>query len=422
MPRPVPVAVIILMLLVSACSGTPGNSPGATATPAPSTDEQPTSSLSGEAPRSLTIWIAPQFDPDSGTQAGELFQERLDDFEGKHPGLELTLRIKASQGDGGLLQSLSSASVAAPQVVPDLITLDTHQLHAATLKGHLAALDGLVSAPRQLEWLSPIASNGVSQSGFYGVPFASNALVLAYTPSDYDEPPFSWSRLETGRGDFLFAAGDQQATTTLALYLAQGGTLQDETGRPSIDAGVLEEVLSFYSAVQARGLLPPVVRQFSTSDESWNSFVQNGGGSSVAWFQDVVTADPEGVTALPLPTRNGLGISLFSTWTWAMPTSEPDQQAIASQLIDWLLDPQFLSAWTSDLGLIPALSAALDRWEPGRPATLASLLTPVSQLMPSEEILATFGPPLQASVTAVLNGAETPASAAQAAAQAVRQP
>lgn len=421
MLRPLTIAISVLFMILAACAGAP-NGGAPTATPTVRGPTSPSSGEAGEDTRVITIWAAPQFDPESGTRAGDLLQTRLEAFEAAQPGVVINVRTKAVTGDGGLLQSLTSATIAAPQIVPDIITLDDHQLNAATVKGHLMALDGLFPYPSQPDWLPPIARTIDPDAGLYGIPFASDALVLVYSQNRFDEPPFSWSSIESGRDDFLIPAGDPQARTTLALYLASGGSLRDENGRPRLDPQVLEQVLGFYAAVQARGLLPPTVRQFTGPAESWQAYQENSAGSAVATFRDAIQAGPDGFSALPLPTRNGQGVSLFSTWSWAMATGEPDRQALAIQLINWLSEPEFLGAWTAEMGLIPPLSDALDAWEAGPAATLASLLVPVALPEPSEETLATFGPPLQASVTAVLNGGLSPAAAASDAADAIQQP
>lgn len=420
--RPLRFLISLLAIILVACAGASNGSSPPTPTATVRSSTSPTPGDSQGDTHVITIWAAPQFDPASGTPAGDLFQSRLEAFEAAHPGVAVNLRTKATTGDGGLLQSLSSASIAAPQIVPDIITLDDHQLNAATVKGHLVALDGLFPYPIQPDWLPPIARMDEPEAGLFGIPFASNALVLVYSPNRYDEPPFSWSRIENGRDDFLFPAGDPQAKTSLALYLALGGSLQDENGRPSLDPQALEQVLEFYAAVQARGLLPPAVRQFTGPAESWLAYQENSAGSAVATFQDVIQAGPDGFSTLPLPTRNGQGVSLFGTWSWAVATGDADRQALAVQLINWLSEPEFLGAWTAEMGLIPPLSEALDAWQAGPAATLASLLIPVGLPQPSEETLATFGPPIQAAVTAVLNGGQSPAAAAGEAAGAIQQP
>lgn len=418
MLRRLPIILLLLQVTLSGCSTLAGGSSDATPTLTEPPDPDQTPAVA-DIPRTLTIWVAPQFDPASGTAAGDLFLERLEAFQAARPGLAVLVRKKAVSGPGGLLHSLSSASLAAPELVPDLISLDDHQLNTAALKGHLAALDGQSALQSPPEWIPPLTRDGSGDQNLFGYPFAGDALVLAYDPNRYDEPPFSWSALLQSRSDFLFPAGDPNGSFTLALYLAQGGDLYDETGRPRIETEILVEVLSFYADMQAEGLLPPVVRQYQTAAQSWEAYQASRAGSTVASFHDTALAQPAGPNALPLPTRSGQGVTTFTTWSWAITTEDRGQQALALQLVTWLTEPDFLGAWTEELALIPPSLPALDTWSDGPRSTLASLLFPIGLPRPSEETLATFGPPFHTAVTAVLTGTLEPAQAASQAARAI---
>lgn len=418
MLRRLPLILLLLQVSLNGCSALAGGSTSTVAAPtAPfAPGETP---ARADQPMTLTVWVAPMFDPVSETAAGQLLLERLEAFQSARPGLTIVVRKKAIAGPGGLLQSLSSASLAAPEVVPDLISLDDHQLNTAALKGHLAALDGLFAPQSQPGWIPALARDGTGEQNLFGYPFAGDALVLAYHPNRYVEPPFSWADLLAGRSDFLFPAGDPNGGFTLALYLAQGGELYDASGRPQIEEEILAEILSFYADLQAEGLLPPAVRQYQTAAQSWEAYQSNQVGSTVATFHDTALGQPAGLNALPLPTRSGQGVTTFTTWSWAIATDDPGQQALAVQLVNWLTEPEFLGAWTQELALIPPSLAALDAWSDSPGSTLASLLFPIGLPRPSEETLATFGPPIHSAVTAVLTGNQEPLQAAQEASQAV---
>jgi len=79
----------------------------------------------------LILWLPPEFDPHSGTPAGDLLNERLDAFINAHPGLTIEVRIKAVNGPGGLLDSLATTSAAAPAAIPSLVALPRGELETA---------------------------------------------------------------------------------------------------------------------------------------------------------------------------------------------------------------------------------------------------------------------------------------------------
>src|SRR5450756_1794730 len=68
-------------------------------------------------PPTLKIWLPPQFNPDGDSQASALLKARLQAFAALHPGLKIEVRIKASIGNGGLLDTLAATSAAAPAAV-----------------------------------------------------------------------------------------------------------------------------------------------------------------------------------------------------------------------------------------------------------------------------------------------------------------
>ncbi len=97
--------------------------PGAGSTPMPVTPSE--TDLPPQLPGIVTLhlWLPPEFDPNDGTLAGNLLKARLEEFTAQNPGVSIEVRLKAVQGAGGLLESLVTASAAAPLALPDLVTL-----------------------------------------------------------------------------------------------------------------------------------------------------------------------------------------------------------------------------------------------------------------------------------------------------------
>ena len=153
----------------------------ATSTPQinPPLNVTPTGSPSSEA-RVLRIWLPAEFDPTSGTTPSNILKQRLNDFEAKHSGLELEVRIKADEGESSLINSLSVTSMAAPSALPDLIALSRPALETAALRGLLHPIDGLSTALDDPNWHDYARQLGHIQNTGYGLPFAGDALVLVY--------------------------------------------------------------------------------------------------------------------------------------------------------------------------------------------------------------------------------------------------
>lgn len=391
----------VCALGLGACSSatpTPTAPPPATAVPT-ATTVPPTP---GNRPESLTIWLPPRFGPDTVTSAGSLLLERLQAFEAQHAGVQVTTRVKAESGPGGLGDSLEAASQAATGALPDLAILDRAALQTA----------GALALPNQRLDLPPgtLDSYEFAQTNGdppVGVPLAADLELFAYRTSAFDSPPSTWGALFTDQGRFLIPASDPQSRFLMAQYLAVGGALDQ------IDIEALTMALGFLDSANNSGALAPSSLDFASSGETWSAFLAGRAQASAAPFSAFVAGyNPLDYSAGPLPTSDGQGVSLAMSWSWAVLNDDP----MAQSLLAWLLDPEFLAQWTFALGLVPAQPAVLERWPDTPQTAIASRLVPVAQPLPSSETLAAMGPAFAAALRAVLTGELTPPEAAAMAA------
>jgi len=416
---------LILTVVLSSCINT-----GATTTPGlpTSVPSSPVPTVSAtEAPRaairSLTLWVAPPFAPDSENPAGALLTERLRSFEQIHPGLNIQVRVKSTEGPSGLLETLISANAAAPALLPDAITFSSSNLETAASKNLIIQLDDLLPLPEAPDWYEFSLPAARVAGDFFGLPLASEVDILVYRHDLYPSPPRSWDDLVSEPLSFLFPAGDPMADFTLAQYLSLDGFLLNSTEDPALNPAVLSAVLATYNAALSAQILPYSVRQISTAEQSWSALQDNGTASAIAPFSAyMVDPDPEKFSALPLPTQDGLGIGLASTWSWAIVTQDAERIAMVTELLAWLSAPDFLGLWTHSLGMLPPTSASLAAWPEGDNAALANSLVTVTQPIPRSSLHLTIGPVLYEAVEAVIGGGEAPTTAAQAAAESLSNP
>ncbi len=421
-----PRLLLTLSLLgaLAGCSGIAGQSPSA-ATPSPTslTASPVTPDTTPTAPLRLVLWLPASIAPERTTPAGAVLTQRLAQFEESHPGINLQIRLKADAGTAGLLETLIAAAAAAPAALPDALLLDPVGLSAAALKGLIVPLDGLVPAPSEPEWYAYAVEAARVDGVVYGLPVGAEAQVLAYRTDAYDSPPLSWSNVLSGPVPALFPAADPTASFTLAQLLAARARLYDSGGRPMIDQPALVDILSFYQAARSAGVLPLSARQYASAPDTWRVFEEGRTLAAEARLRPfLLEANPAIHAAIPLPTRDGAGISLVWSWSWAVVTRDSVRQRAVGELIVWLSQPEFLAAWTRAAGLLPPKPAALERWPAGSDSSLASQLVTAAVPAPSAETTGIFGPPLQQAVQAVLSGQSSPEEAARAAAQAVQNP
>ena len=96
--------------------------------------------------------MPPEFDPASSKPAGKILQSRLGEFTNRRPGVRIEVRVKETSGTGGLLDSLTTASAAAPQALPDLVALPRPELETAALKGLLHPFRDLSTPIEDPDW------------------------------------------------------------------------------------------------------------------------------------------------------------------------------------------------------------------------------------------------------------------------------
>lgn len=416
--------LLLILILTSCTSGTEEppdpTEPNVQATPTSSMIETP---VPTDAVEYLTIWLPTFLSPFQETPEGILLAERLAAYEELNPDLSIQIRIKDEEGPAGLLESLSAASSAAPSALPDLIALDPFSLYSAATRGLIIPLNDIYETPALPTWYQHGIDSVYIGDSHFGIPFASSADVFAFREEAFENPPLGWADLLAGTETFLFPGGDKNAAFTLAQYLSLDGPTEDDEGQVSLNTNTLREVLEFYLTSKENGLLPLSSLQYITSNQTWTVLQQVGVSSAVMPLDTFLEQASEGIfTAQPLPTSDGEGIVLTKTYSWSLVTDEPTQQALATDLIDWLITPEFLGAWAHRLGMLPATSAALSHWPSEETTATVNQLIRVAQPFPNKEIVTIIGPALQNSIEEVLFNRSTANAAALMAAEQVRNP
>jgi len=414
--------LVIWVLLISACVPGKETSGPELITPTPSEQIRTTTPTESSQPADniLRLWLAPAFDPDDGSPAGMLLRERLDAFKNSHSGVEVEIRIKEESGIGGLYQSLETATVAAPSVVPDLISLNPESLKTAALDGLIVPLEPLLETPTSPAWYDHTVTIARIEGNFYGRPIASETEILAYRTFLFQTPPMTWSNILAGPESFLFPANDPEASFSLAQYLALGGSLVDDAGDPALDPIVLTEVLTFYDSAWNSNILSKVALQYANAAETWEALVAERATSAVAPLDEfLLESDLRVYSAVPLPTQTEPGTGFAKTWSLAIVNNDTDHQELAAQMIDWLTEPEFLGPWTHALGMLPPTNLALSQWPEGPETSLASSLVTIMRPELPADTVAVFGPPIRDAITAVIRDGVKPSNAAVSAAQSV---
>lgn len=373
-------------------------------------------------PVTLLIWLPPQFDPAIDTTAADILQARLDSFEQLNPGVSVELRVKAESGPGGLIESLTTTSAAAPLALPDLVALPYEGLQTAALKGLLYPFDDLTVSMSDPDWYDYAQELAHLQNSIFGLPFAGDTQLLVYRPERVEVPPLDWETALQTPGTMVFPAADPEALFTLTQYQANQGAVLDEEGRPFLDQNTLTEVLTFYQQAGDVGFFPVWLTQFQDDDQAWEAFLEDRTDMVVTWSSRHLKEMQASTDITPILTPDGDPYTLATGWVWALATSNPDHHELSVRLAEHLTAPEFLAEWTRSLSYLPPRPSALDTWPDYTTRSRFDLISRSAHLIPPADVLASLGPALERAAVDVLKQQSDPSSAAQQASESLAGP
>jgi ABC-type glycerol-3-phosphate transport system substrate-binding protein len=371
---------------------------------------------------SLVLWVPPEFDPAADTHAGRLLQQRLDEFSRQNGGVRVIVRVKASNGAGGLLESLNAAGAAAPLALPSVIALSRSDLETAALKGLIYPLDGVSTAIDQPDWYNYARQIAMVQGATFALPFAGDALIVAYRPAKVVPPPTDWEAVFRLGQPLAFPAGDSQSMFVLSLYQSIGGQVEDAQRRPTLQSDLLSQVLQLMADGEQRGVFPYWLSQYETAGQVWQAYTDGRVNVLVTWLSTYLSMLPPDTAALPLPQLKESPLTLATGWSWAVSDPDPDRRELAIKLCEFLAEGDFLSGWTEAAGYLPTRPSALAAWSNQSLKTLLSPVAVSAQARPTVDQLASLGPVLKEATLKVLKRESDPTQAARAASERLALP
>ena len=392
------IAYIVIILSLAGCADlasllttpTPASASQSTTTPQPPALETQTPPVIVE-PRVLRVWLPPHFDPNADTDFAELLRQRLADFQSSHRGLRIEVRIKAVDGKAGLLNSLSITSAAAASASPDLIALSRVDLESAAKKGLLRPMDGLSTLLDDPNWYPFARELGHIQDIGYGLPFAADALVLIHRP---DLEINTWEDILSSEEPLLFPGDSSRLLVLLSIYASTGGKLVNEQGLPTLEEQALSQTLTiFHDGLEAE-IFSPSMLESTTSEQPVQA---DRAGMIVNWAVNNWTVGQN--VMQPIPGQGVSAHAFANGWLWALAGSAPENQQMATELAEYLMEDAFLGEWTRETGYLPTRITLVD----DQNAELSTVLES-AQVLPSDEVISTWGPILSQAASRVLNG------------------
>jgi multiple sugar transport system substrate-binding protein len=382
-------------------------------TPTPKVTTVPTLSTSNT--NKLVLWVPPQFNPTLNTPAAKLLKSRLELFAVQNPGIEIEVRVKAASGDSGLLESLSAAKAAAPGALPSLILLSHSDLEVAALNKLIYPLDKYSKALNDDNWFAFAHQMAEVGGAVYGVPFASDLLILVYRPGKIINTPNDIRNVIIQQNVIAFPAGDSQGLVTLSLYLSLGGKTQDDQGQPLLEPNILGKVLQIYADGTRSGALPAWLVQAQTDSQAWDVFRAGRSDILLTWSSSYFTEKPANTAILPLPSLGSTGYTLADGWLLAITETDEGKRSQCARLIEFLTESAFMAEWTVEAGYLPSRPTALASWKNLGWQSIFSQAALNAHVYPAPDLLTVLGLALKDAVKDVLEGGVDPNQAAQSA-------
>ncbi len=395
-------------------------SPAAAATWPAATQELPPIRPEAETV-TLTLWLPEHLAPGSKTDASRILEGQYEAFMAEYPNVVISYRLKKAYGKGGLKHFLVSTGAVAPQALPDLVALDVSELLELADSGLVQPLGGLL--PDELfNDLFPFARQAVIHDGdLLGVFFQADLEHAIYNTDKIAIPPRTWADLFVISDiSYSFPTSGQEGQVNdafLIQYLALGGRLVDEGGKPTLDQVKLERTLRFYQQAHDKKVIPPgLARAKDLRDSWWNYALGQVSLAQVSTAQYLAEGRELSHTSFcSVPTQDGKTATLARGWAYAIVTKGGAKQSAAARFMEWILKPENLAEWATSSHRLPTSRAAVNRLKvsPNYVAFLRGQLGAAYPPPPSGPSFAKQAKILQKAVDDVLRGTSTPEAAAR---------
>jgi len=423
--------VILASLLLAAlagCVSTPSPAPASTTGQSTPTAASMTAVATTPSPAptpmeprpshiSLTVWAPAQFSPLGTDAASSLLQAQFEAFAIANQDIGVRQVVKAPYGESGVVNLLLATSYAAPSMLPDLAIVDAFQLEPLVRAGLAQPLENLI-APDVTTDLFPFArAAGTFDDDLMAVQFETDIEHLIYYTEALEDPPATWADLFTGPVSYTFPAGGKGGLVNdsfLIQYASQGGQLTDGEGRPALESSAVQRVLRMYDALRIWDVSPQRVLELEDLEDCWEAYTEGNVTVSHISSWRYLTSRPVllDTAFAPLPTETGAPATMSRGWAFVIVTDSPYRQEAAARLIEWVMMPENLAAWSQDTNHIPTRLSALRlaRWPSSYINFLEDQLASASY-RPSTPEFERIARALQVAVEGVLSGGSTPRQA-----------
>lgn len=418
------VVIVMLLGLLTGCDTlanmTANNQ--LTATPAPSVTPNPatatpipTVEATPDEPESLTLWIPDVLVPSSASGAStDLLNQQIAAFAESKEGITIEVRRKQVNEVGGIMPTLRTAHEVAPGALPDLTLLRREDLLQATGAELIQPMEGIVSSAIIGDFYPRVLSLGQVDGTLYGLPYAVEIQHVVYTvPATATEPMFA-SYLENDVSFVFPVQASGINPVFLVQYLEAGGQI-NANGGLVLNEDALLTVFEFYEEAAAQNLVSPDVLEY-TRPADYRAMINDQAAASFVVGADLYLELLQSELSLrvaSIPTASGEPITSLNGWMWVMTTTDSDNQALASEFVDWMMNIERQGEYVQSLNLLPSQRTTLRRWYNEDYATFVASVMEDARLPLMDASNSSVARAMQGALVTVIAGERTAEQATQ---------
>jgi len=263
-----------------------------------------------------------------------------------------------------MLESLSTASLAAPDVLPGLLILSRSEFEKAARQGLLMPVDEIENVVNPGELFSYADEMTMVKGTRYAFPFAGDALCMSYKPIQVAYPPTRWQEyIQPDAKAMAFPAAEPQGIMPLLLYMSLGGGFGADDTVISLREDALQDSLRLLSDGASVNAFPYWLIDYATFNQSWTALKDSNATYAVVWISQYLAELPENIAVSNLPAPEDQPFTLADGWVLAFPQTSSEQLVRYQLLAQYLLNTDFQSRWTEAAGLLPASEEVLLGWK-----------------------------------------------------------
>ena len=362
----------------------------------------------------IELWIPPAFDPaQNDSEAGNALEKIINNYKNEHPNVEIAIRIKATSGDSSILNTLTSASHIAADVLPSLALLSRNDMETAVQRGLLQPINTSVLDDGD-SWYSFAKQSSSIDSVIYGIPVLADGWVLTYRPSKIGPELGDWNDILTRGLPIGFAPSSSTSMFGLFVYMSLGGKLTNEQGQPYLDQQKLTETLNFFLTGGQNGAFPPSIAQLVDQGQVWQRFNEGTISLIISRLSSFRHYQSPEISVLALPlSDNVTEYPLINTWNLVLIEDNPIYQEEVIRFAEYFSNMTVNDELSAEAGYLPVRSGEHKSWAEDPQREIVEMMSENGLLVPNNQITNKLVPLINNAVLQVIKNQVSPEDAAK---------